>query len=143
MVVYDIETFKTDRVVPYANCIYRLSKISGKDNRDITEQESEKLEKVRIVFRGLDNRNELLDYVLHIKGEQKNQKKVKYNLHLLAHKGSSFDSYVVLNNLPQWRTVVSLIRNGSGIVSSKIFNGYVDPVVKIPQCSFLMCIVTF
>ena len=28
--VYDIETFNTDRVVPYADFIYRLSKISGK-----------------------------------------------------------------------------------------------------------------
>ena len=24
MVVYDIETFNTDRAVPFANCIYRL-----------------------------------------------------------------------------------------------------------------------
>ena len=40
MIVYDIETFNTDRSVPYANCIYRLSKISGKFNRDITEYET-------------------------------------------------------------------------------------------------------
>ena len=39
MIVYDIDTFNTDRAVPYANCIYRLSKISGKYNRDITERE--------------------------------------------------------------------------------------------------------
>ena len=72
----------------------------------------------------------MLDYVLQFKGEAKrsNNNIVKYNLYLLAHKGSEFDSYVVLNNLPQWRTVVSLINNGSGIVSLKIFNGYVDPV---------------
>ena len=30
MIVYDIETFNTDRSIPFANCIYRLSKISGK-----------------------------------------------------------------------------------------------------------------
>ena len=30
MIVYDIETFNTDRVVPYAIGIHRLSKISGK-----------------------------------------------------------------------------------------------------------------
>ena len=30
MVVYDIEFFNTIKCVPYANCIYRLSKISGK-----------------------------------------------------------------------------------------------------------------
>ena len=71
----------------------------------------------------------MLHYVLHIKGEAKriNNKLVKYNLYLLAHKGSGFDSYVVLNNLPQWRTVVSFIKNGAGIVSVKIFKGFLDP----------------
>ena len=83
----------------------------------------------------------MLDYVLQYKGEPKriNNKIVKYNLYLIAHKGSGFDSYVGLNNLPQWRTVVSLIKNGSGIVSLKIFNGYVDPVKKIPQYVHLRC----
>ena len=42
---------------------------------------------------------------------------------MIPHNGSGFDSYVVLNNLPQWRSVVNLIKNGSGVVSSKIFNG--------------------
>ena len=55
----------------------------------------------------------MLDHTLQFKGEAKkvNNKSVKYNLHLLAHKGSGFDSYFILNNLPQWRTVVSLIKN--------------------------------
>ena len=35
MIVYDIETFSTIKCIPYANCIYRLSKISGKYYRDI------------------------------------------------------------------------------------------------------------
>ena len=42
MNVYDLETFKA---VPYASCIYRLSKISGKYNRDITRREYEKCKK--------------------------------------------------------------------------------------------------
>ena len=135
MIVYDIETFSTIKCVPYANCIYRLSKISGKYYRDISEKEYQKCLNDCIVFKGLDNINKMLDYVLQFKGEPKriNNKIVKYNLYLIAHKGSGFDSYVVLNNLPQWRTVVSLIKNGSGIVSLKIFNGYVDPVKKIPN----------
>ena len=63
MIVYDRETFNTDKFVPYANCIYRLSKASGKYNRDITKQEYENYEKDFIVFKGLDNINEMLDYV--------------------------------------------------------------------------------
>ena len=67
------------------------------------------------------------------------KKIVKNNLYLLAHKETGIDSYVVLNNLPQWRTVVSLSKNGSGIVSSIIFNAYVDAVKKIPQYVHFIC----
>ena len=128
MIVYDIEKFNTDKVVPYANCIYRLSKISGKCNRYISEKEYEKCEKGSIVFKGIHNIYELLDYVLQFKGEAKrvNKKIVDYSFYLIAHKGSGFDSYVVLNNLPQWRTVVNLNKNGACINSLKIFNCYVD-----------------
>ena len=140
MVVYDIETFSTIKCVPYANCIHRLSKISGKYYRDISENEYQKCLNDCIVFKGLDNINKMLDYVLQFKGEPKriNNKVVKNNLNLIAHKGSGFYSYVVLNNLPQWRTF-KLIKNGLGIVSLKIFNGYEDPVKKIPQYVHFRC----
>ena len=140
MIVYDIETFSTIKCVPYANCIYRLSKISGKYYRDISEKEYQNCLNDCIVFKGLDNINKMLDYVLQYKGEPKriNNKIVKFNLYFIAHKGSGFDRYVVLNNLPQWRTV-KLIKNGSGIVSLKIFNGYVDQNKKIPQYVHLRC----
>ena len=140
MIVYDIETFSTIKCVPYANCIYRLSKISGKYYRDISEKEYQKCLNDCIVFKGLDNINKMLDYVLQYKGEPERifNKIVKYNLYLIAHKGSGFDSYVVLNNLPQLRTV-KLIKTGSSIVSLKIFNGYVDQNKKIPQYVHLRC----
>ena len=46
----------------------------------------------------------MLDHVLSFKGEPKKVRKkiVENNLYLIAHNGSGFDSYVVLNNLPQW-----------------------------------------
>ena len=140
MIVYDIETFSTIKCVPYANCIYRLNKLSGKYYRDISEKEYQKCLNDCIVIKGLDNINKKLDYVLQYKGEPKriNKRIVKYNLYLITHKGSGFDSYVVLNNLPQWRTV-SLIKNGSGNVSLQIFNGYVDQNKKIPQYVHLRC----
>ena len=34
MVFYDLETYNIDKAVPYASCIYRLSKTSGKNSRD-------------------------------------------------------------------------------------------------------------
>ena len=141
IVIYDLETFNKIRVVPYCSCIYKLSKLSGKYHRDISEQEYQKCLNDCVFFKGTDCINEMLDHVLSFKGEPKKIKNkiVEYNLYLIAHNGSGFDSYVVLNNLPQWRSVVKLIKNGAGIVSLKIFNGYVDPVKKIPQYVHFRC----
>ena len=140
MVVFDIETFSTIKCVPYTNCIYRPNKLSGKYNRDISEKECQKCLNDCIVFKGLDNINKMLDSVLQFKGEPKkiNNKIVKYILYLIAHKVSGFDSYVVLNNLPQWRTV-SLNKNESTIVCLEKFNGYVDPGKKISQYVHFRC----
>ena len=140
MIAYDIETFSTINCVLYANCIYRLSKISGKFYQEISEKEYQNCLNDCIVSKGLDNINKMLDYVLQFKGEPKriSNKVVKYKLYLIAHKRNGFDSYVVLNNLPKWRTF-KLIKNGSGIVSLKIFNGYVDQNKKIPQYVHLRC----
>ena len=138
-VVHNLETFNTDKAVPYTNCIYRLGKISGKNNRDTIQRENEKCRRDCIVFKGTDSVNEILDYALQLKGESKrnNDKFVKNILYLLAHTGSGFDSYVVSNKSPQWKTVVSLIKNGSRIVSLKIFNGYEDQAEKNTSiCSF-------
>ena len=70
----------------------------------------------------------MLDHVLSFKGkaEKVYLKIVEFNLYLIAHDGSGFDSYVVLNNLPQWRILVNLKENGVGTVTLKIFYGYVD-----------------
>ena len=73
----------------------------------------------------------MLDHVLSFKGESK--KRFDYVLFLIAHNDSGFDNYVVLNNLPQWRSVVKLIKNGAGIFSLKTFNGYEDQNNKVPQ----------
>ena len=70
----------------------------------------------------------MLDHALSFEGvfRKVKNKIVEYNLYLIAHKGSGFDSYVVSNSLPQWRNVVKLIKNGASSISLKIFNGYVD-----------------
>ena len=140
-VVNDLETFNKYRAVPYAMCIYKLSKISVEYYRDITDREYEKCRINCIVFRGTDNINEMLDHVLSFKGEAKrvNNKIVENNLYLIAHNGSGFDSYIVLKNLPQWRTVVNLIKNGAGNVSRRKFNGYVDQNKKNPQYVHFRC----
>ena len=141
IVIYDLETFNKIKVVPYCSCIYKLSKISGKCHRDISEQEYQKCLNDCVVFKGTGCINEMLDHVSSFKGEPKKVKNkiVEYNLYLIAHNGSGFDSYVVLNNLPRWRSVVNPIKNGAGIISLKIFNGYVDPVKKIPQYVHFRC----
>ena len=69
--VYDIETFNTVKCVPYANCIFRISEISGKMYRDLSNKEYQKRSIDCIVLKRLDNINKMLDYVLQFKGEPK------------------------------------------------------------------------
>ena len=141
IVVFDLETFNKIRAVPYCSCIYKPSKISGKYLRDISEKEYQNCLNDCVVLKGTDCINEMLDLVLSFKGEVKkiNNKIVEYKLFLIAHNGSGFDRYVVLNNLPQWGSNVKLIKNGAGIISLKAFNGYVDEKKKIPQYVHFRC----
>ena len=135
IVVYDLETFNETGGIPYCSYIYKLSKISGKYHRDISQQEYQKCLNDCVFFKGTECINEMSDHVLLFKGEPKKvrNKIVEYYLYLITHNGSDFDSYVVLKNLPQWRSVVKLIINGAGTISLKIFNGYVDQNKKILQ----------
>ena len=128
IVVYDLEAYNKDRAVPYCSSKKKLCKFSGKYNGDIREKDNQKCFNGCIVFKGSDCINETLDHISEFKGEAKkvNNKIVEYNLYLIVHNGSGFDSYVVLNSLPQWRSVVNIVKNGTGIVSLKTFNGYVD-----------------
>ena len=83
----------------------------------------------------------MLDYVLQFKGQAENikNKVVEYNLYFTAFNGSGIDSYVVFNDVPQWRSVFKLIKKGAGIISLKILNGYVNSVLKKSSiCSFQM-----
>ena len=41
IIVYDIETFRSDRAVPYSICMKKLSKISGKYNRELSQRDYE------------------------------------------------------------------------------------------------------
>ena len=72
--MYDLETFIKIRVVPYCSCIYKLSKISGKYHRDISEQDFQKCLNDCVVFKGTDCNNEMLDHVYRSKENQKSQK---------------------------------------------------------------------
>ena len=64
VVVYDLETFNTDKVVPYSNFVNELSKLSSNYSRDITQREYEKCKEDCIVFKATDSINEMLEPVL-------------------------------------------------------------------------------
>ena len=55
MIVYDLETYNINRVVPLANSINRLSDFSGEYNGDITRIQYEKCRKGCVVFEGTDS----------------------------------------------------------------------------------------
>ena len=68
-------TFNTDEAIPYGVNIYKLSKISGKYNRDITEREHEMCRIDSCVFKGTKCINDMLEYGLEFEGEAKRIKK--------------------------------------------------------------------
>ena len=65
---------------------------------------------------------------------------MEYNLHLDAHNGSGFDTWIILNKLPCDKHIVDIIKNGKGLISLKIFNGYIQNIRKqIPQFLIFRC----
>ena len=144
-IVYDLETHKTDRARPHVFCFYRLSKLAGRYNRDLTKDEMEKSKKDIIAFDGDNCVEKALDFCLKLKGEEYKDRKGKileYNLQLHALNGSGFDTWIVLNNLPCDKRIVNIIKNGKGIIELKIFNGYIQSntsTKQIPQNLHIRC----
>ena len=109
-IVYGLETYNKVRAVPYCSCIYKLSKVSGEYHQDITEKGYQKDLNDCVVFKESGCINQKLDHVLSFKEKLKMSKMkiVEIIIFLIAHNGSGSDNYIVLNTLPQWRTVPNL-----------------------------------
>ena len=125
--VYDLGTQNSDKARPYCISFSRLNKLSGK-KCDLTPYEIEKCREDTIVFDEVNCINKTLDYLLKIKGVERNFKNkiVEYTLQLHVQNGSGLDTLIVLNNLPCDRRIVENIKNGEGIVDLKIFTGYLQ-----------------
>ena len=50
----------------------------------------------------------------------------EYELKMVAHNGSGFDIWIILYNLPEWCSIVNMIKTGKGIISLKIHNGNIE-----------------
>ena len=144
-IVYDLETYSTDRARPYCISFYRLSKLAGRYSRDLNPSELDKCRKDTIVFDGDDCIEKALDFCLKLKGEERrtslNNKIVEYNLQMHAHNGSGFDTWIILNNLPCDKHIVGdIIKNGKGVIELKVFNGYIYKKNKqFPQYIHFRC----
>ena len=125
-IVYDLETHNTDRARSYNMAFCRLSTKAGRYERDPTKEELKKSINDTIAFMGVDCINNALDYLLKLKGDEHKVKNkiIDYNLQLHAHNGSGFDTWIVLNNLRCDKHIVEIIKNGKGIISLKVFNGW-------------------
>ena len=137
----DLESHNTDRARAYNMTFYRSSKLAGRYNRDPSSEELEKSKKDSLPFDGDICIGNALDFCLKLKGEEYKDKKgkvLKYNLKLL--KGSGFDTWIVLKNLPCDKRIDDVIKNGKGIIELKWFNGYIDKNRKqIPQYLHFRC----
>ena len=88
-ITYDLETHNTNRGRPYVFRFYRLGKLSGKYDRDLTPYELDKCKKDTIAFDGDNCVSKALDFRLKVKGKERKVKNkiVKYNRRLHAHNG--------------------------------------------------------
>ena len=125
-IVYNFETRNTDRARPNAISFYRSSKNFGRYERDQFDEELDKCRTDAVVLDGDKCVETALDFCLKLKGDEQKvkNKMVEYNLQLHAHKGSGFDTWIVLNILSCDIHIVNIIMNGKGIIGLKIFNGY-------------------
>jgi len=80
---------------------YRLTKLAGRYNCDLTPYGIENCEKDTLVFDGYNCVGNALDFSLKFKGEERkvNNKIVELNSQIYAHIGSGFDTWIILNNL--------------------------------------------
>ena len=105
----------------------RLVELAGRLNGDLTPYEIDNCKNVTFVF-GVDNCvGNVLYFCLKLKREERRNaiKIVECNLQLLAHNGSCFDTWILINNLPCDKHIVDIIKNGKGIISSSVFIGYI------------------
>ena len=125
--------------------ILRLSKLAGRYYRDLSQYDLEKCRNDTCVFDGDDCIVKALDFYINFKGEELKVKNrnVEYNLQVHAHNGIGFDTWNILNNRPCDKHIVDIIKNGKGIISSIIFNGYIqNNKEQSPQYLILRCGIT-
>ena len=67
-ILYDFETHNTDKARPYCVSFYRLSKLAGRYNRDLTPYGLDKCKKGTILFDGHNYVRNALDFCLKFKG---------------------------------------------------------------------------
>ena len=120
-----------------------MSKLVGRYNRDLTPDELEKRRNDTIAFDGDICVEKPFDFCLKLKGEKRKVKTeiAEYNLPLHAHNGSTFDTWIILNNVPcDKNNVGDIIKNGKAIISLKVFKGYIQHNNKqIPQYLHFRC----
>ena len=105
-----------------------MSKLAGKNNRDLTPYEK-KCKKDTIVFVGDSCVTNALDFCLRKKERREKKHEIKileHNLHLHAHNGSRYDTWIVLKNLLCDKRIVNNIKKGKGIIEIKLFSGCIQ-----------------
>ena len=101
--------------------MYRLGKIANKYNRELTNGDYQKCKKDTIVFEGTECISKMSEWLVTPKGEPKKVeiKIVDCELQLIAENGSASVTYVVSNSSSNWDSLINILKNGKGIVSSK------------------------
>ena len=112
---------------------YRLSNLAGRYNCDLALYEIDKCKKDTLVFDGDNCVGNALYFSFKFKGEPRKtiiNKVVEYKFHLHAHKGTGFNTWIIINTLRCDKHIVDNIKNGKSVISLRIFNGYIENIKK-------------
>ena len=83
-----------------------------------------------------------MDCLLKFKSEERKVKNkiVEHILQLHALNGSGFDTWITLNYIPCDKHIVDITKKGKGIISLKVFDGYIQNNEKqTPQYLIFRC----
>ena len=98
-IVYELETYNTNRARPYCASQYRLSKLASKYNCDLTPEEHENCNKGTTVNDEEKCNTKMLECVIILEGApmQLKNKVIECGIQLHGHNGSVFDTWNISN----------------------------------------------
>ena len=149
--VFDLETHNDGEFAEaYAAGLYNVNRLKDKWDKDLTPHELE-IEKENVIIFDTSTGNCIMNMLKYISENYEGDERTyidrdgdeivsSYRLLLIAHNGSGFDSWVVLNSLTRDITDLKIIKTARGLISLSFRCGVkIVNTVEVPQYVKFTC----